>query len=155
MSLNMCDHDHKTLMAESAGRWDLQHGFRTLTVGEGENTDDQEEGDDQDETHPQVIVRVSIISATETCGHTLKKPAYTQPIFLFLFHHSFTILYTYTHTHTHTPEDAVRRITHQSENECLWLHNRKIGSSWHFVNINNLFPIDNAAIRVWNWQHGN
>ncbi len=69
--------------------------------------------------------------------------------------YSTTVSQFSTLTHTHTPEEAVRRVTHQSENECLWLHNRKIGSSWHFENINNWFPIDNAAIRVWNWQHGN
>lgn len=152
MNLNTCDHDHKTLMAKSAGRWDLQRGFRTLTVWEGENADDQEEGDDQDETHPKVIVRVSIISATETCGHMWKKATYTQPIFLFLFHHSFTILYTYTHTHTHQKKmQSDASHTSQRINACDY---RKIGS-WHFENINNLFPIDDAAIRVWNWQHGN
>lgn len=34
-----------------------------LTIGECQNTDDQEEGDDQDEPHPDIIVRISIISA--------------------------------------------------------------------------------------------
>lgn len=58
----------------------------TLTVWEGKNADDQEKRDDQDETHPQVIVRVSIISAMETCGHTLKYTPHKQTIFLFLFH---------------------------------------------------------------------
>lgn len=33
-----------------------------LTVWKGQNTDDEEEGNDQDESHPQVTVRVSIVS---------------------------------------------------------------------------------------------
>lgn len=33
-----------------------------LTVWKGQNTDDEEEGDDQDEPHPEVTVRVSIVS---------------------------------------------------------------------------------------------
>jgi hypothetical protein len=33
-----------------------------LTVREGQNTDDQEEGEDQDEAHPQVGVFVCLIS---------------------------------------------------------------------------------------------
>ncbi len=110
--------------------------FKTLTVGEGENADDQEEGDDQDETHPQVIVMVSIISATETCGHALKKPAYTQPIFLFLLHHSFTILCSYTHQKMQSDSIREEILVITQQNKTFW-------------NIN-VFPIDDAAERVWN-----
>lgn len=54
-----------------------------------------------------------------------------------------TIVSQFT-TYTLRPEDVVRR----------WMHSTKIGS-WHFQNINNLFPIDDDAVRVWKWQHGN
>lgn len=37
--------------------------FFVLTVWKSQNTDDEEEGDDQDEPHPEVTVRVSIVSA--------------------------------------------------------------------------------------------
>lgn len=36
--------------------------FFVLTVWKGQNTDDEEEGDNQDEPHPEVTVRVSIVS---------------------------------------------------------------------------------------------
>lgn len=39
------------------------HRSAQLTVGKRQNTDDKEEGDDQDEPHPEVTVTVSIISA--------------------------------------------------------------------------------------------
>lgn len=34
-----------------------------LTIRKCQNTDDKEEGDDQDEPHPEITVRISIISA--------------------------------------------------------------------------------------------
>lgn len=34
-----------------------------LTIRKCQNTDDKEEGDDQNEPHPKIVVRVSIISA--------------------------------------------------------------------------------------------
>lgn len=41
--------------------WQTLHSF-VLTVWKSQNTDDEEEGDDQDEPHPEVTIRVSIIS---------------------------------------------------------------------------------------------
>lgn len=37
--------------------------FSWLTVRKCQNTYDQKEGDDQDESHPKIAVRISIISA--------------------------------------------------------------------------------------------
>lgn len=43
-----------------------------LTVWKGQNTDDEEEGDDQDEPHPEVTVRVSVVSENKGRHETVK-----------------------------------------------------------------------------------
>lgn len=41
--------------------WQTVHFF-VLTIWKSQNTDDEEEGDDQDEPHPEVTIRVPIVS---------------------------------------------------------------------------------------------